>query len=150
MKRVVASLLAVVMVFALAVSSSALISPTPEDVWKVTVDVDGNGDANADKYQIKQGSDGEVTLTAIEVDTFINWTIEGTYDIISGSLTSKVLVIRPHSDIHATAHFKGNGGDNGGNDSNTSPKTGDPLFFALGIMMLAVAGGVISIKRIKG
>lgn len=150
MKKIIAVLLAVVMVFALAVSTAALISPTPDDYNDIKVVVDGNGKAEADKYKVKKGSGDDVTLTATETtDSFINWTIDGEYVIVSGSLSSKVLVIEPESDIVATAHFKGTGGGNG-NGGNTSPKTSDPIVMVLAVMMIAAAGGIFCVRKIRG
>ena len=150
MKKIIALILAVVMVFALAVSTAALISPTPDDYNDIKVVVDGNGKAEADKYKVKKGSGDDVTLTATETsDSFVNWTIDGEYIIVSGNLSSKVLVIEPQSDIVATAHFKGTGGGSGNND-NTSPKTSDPIVYVLAVMLIAAAGGIFCVRKIRG
>ncbi len=115
------------------------------------------GDATADPGRIKKNTDGTSTLTAVEENggVFQEWVITGEYDIVSGDLKSKVLVIRPYTDVYATAYFTKPGetptepakpDDKGG---NTSPKTGYPLVLVFGMMGLAMIGGIVAYKKIK-
>lgn len=151
MKKIFSVALVLVMLFALTVSAAALSSPTGRSFYKIDVDHTGSGTAYSDKTKIDVNSDGVVTLTAEDGDDpFDHWNIDGDYEIREGDLSSPVLRIIPLSDIHATAVF-GNGSDGGkkGNDSNTSPKTGDPLVAVIGLMALALAAGVVATKKIK-
>ncbi len=117
------------------------------------------GEATADPARIKKGSDGTSTLTATEKNgsTFQEWKLECEYDIVSGDLKSKVLVIRPKTDVYATAYFTKPGEEptepstpDKKDEDKPSPKTGYPLFFVFGIMGLALIAGVVATKKIKG
>lgn len=116
------------------------------------------GDATADPGRIKKGSDGTSTLTAVEENggQFQQWVLECDYDIVSGDLKSKVLVIRPKTDVYATAYFTKPGEEPtepptpDKKDDGKSPKTGYPLFFVFGIIGLALCAGVVATKKIKG
>lgn len=130
----------------------------------VTVDPEGYGEAHADPQKVKKNSDGTITLTASGTNggTFNVWALTGDYEIVSGDLNSATLVIRPFTDVYATAYFtkpgetptqpKGEGDDEtpekGGPKS--SPKTGYPLFIVFGLLGLAMIGGVVATKKIKG
>ena len=116
------------------------------------------GDATADPGRIKKNTDGTSTLTAVEENggVFQEWVLECEYDIVSGDLKSKVLVIRPYTDVYATAYFTKPGetpteppkpDDKGGD--NTSPKTGYPMVLVFGLMGLAMIGGIVAYKKIK-
>ena len=118
------------------------------------------GDATAEPGRIKKGSDGTSTLTATEKNgsTFQEWVLECDYDIVSGDLKSKVLVIRPKTDVYAMAYFTKPGDepteptkpdDGKKSDGGSSPKTGYPLFFVFGAMGLALIAGVVATKKIK-
>ena len=116
------------------------------------------GDATADPSRIKKNTDGTSTLTAVEENggIFQEWVLECEYDIVSGDLKSKVLVIRPYTDVYATAYFTKPGEEptepqkKDDDSSKSSPKTGYPLFFVFGAMGLALIGGVLVTKKIKG
>lgn len=161
MKKVISIALVLVMVFALTVSASALVSPTGKDRFGITVGqspADGSlGNGNTDKNSVSADMDeeGNVTLTANENGNgkFEHWEIEGDYDIIEGSLTDKTIVIRPKSDIHAVAVFKAPDGSTSKvpatNNNNTSPKTGDPLYIVLTLAVLALGAGALAVKKIK-
>ena len=87
---------------------------------------------------------------------FVDWTIDGKYEIISGSLTDPVLVIKPLSDIDALAKFvaPGTTPDSSSKPANpdnskSSPKTADPLWIVLGMAVLALGAGALAVKKIK-
>ena len=163
MRKLVSIALVLVMVFAMTVSASALISPGAKDHFGITVGTspsDGSlGSASTDKdsVQVTENEDGTVTLTAEEKGNgkFSHWEIEGDYDIVEGSLTSKTIVIRPKSDIHAVAVFEEDGKKATAdttvkpNNSNTSPKTGDPMFIVFGLAVLVLGAGALAVKKIK-
>jgi hypothetical protein len=106
MKRIIALLLAVMMVFAVAAVASAKDSPSGSQYYKITTDVEGGGAANASTNKIEKNSDGTVTLVASDDGGYFNrWIIKGSYDIVEGSLTDPTVTIRPTSDISAVANF---------------------------------------------
>lgn len=108
MKRFVALSLAIVMIFAFAVSVAAKRSPTGKQYYKITTAVEnpGMGTVEASQNKIEKDSGDPVTLTATETTGFFTrWIITGDYEIVSGSIDSPELVIIPKSDINATANF---------------------------------------------
>ena len=164
MKRIISVALALVMIFALAATFAAKDSPSGDEYYLITVTYepsDGSlGTAKGDKDKVKVGSEGDdstVTLTAEKKNNgeFTGWTIDGKYEIVSGSLTSETLVIRPLSDIKAVAKFTKPGtpdsssSKQSGNEDKTSPKTGDPLWIVLGLAVLALGAGALAVKKIK-
>ena len=148
-----------------------------EDFLTIFVTTRGDGTASADPTKVQKGSNNTVTLTAVDgLDTFVIWELNCKYDIVSGSLTDRTLVIRPYTDIHAVAVFESSGtvstpdseptestssnpgstpepspGEPSGpsNGSGTSPKTGDPLFIVIGLAVLALGAGTLAVKKIK-
>ena len=110
------------------------------------------GDATADPSRIAKGSGDTSTLTATEKNggVFDHWELNCEYDIVSGSLKSKTLVIRPYTDVYATAYFKTSGGGSTGKDDTTSPKTGDPIVPVVCLMGLALFAAVFATRKIKG
>lgn len=142
MKKVIALVLILLLVFSSVVATSALISPTKEDVYVIVIDHSGDGAGYAEPLSVVIGSNGTFTLTAVDgSQAFTKWILEGNYEIIEGNLESRYLVIRPSSDIKATAVF--GGGTQGNSDKNsTSPKTGT-IPYAIVLLFLAVlASGV--------
>lgn len=127
----------------------------------VSLDSEGYGEAHADPKKVKKNSDGTITLTASGINggVFNVWTLSGDYDIVSGDLNSETLVIRPYTDVYAVAYFTkpgetptepGKSGETPDNGPKSSPKTGYPLFFVFGLLGLALIGGVVATKKIKG
>lgn len=167
MKKLVSVALALVMIFALTATFAAKDSPVGKDFYSISVSyspADGSlGTASGDKSSVKVSDpdeDGNVTLTAVTKDKgiFSKWTIEGDYELVSGSLTDPVIVIKPKSDISAVATFEKPGAtpdsssskqSSGGSDSKSSPKTGDPLWIVLGLAVLALGAGALAVKKIK-
>ena len=106
-----------------------------------------------------------VTLTASsDSGTFIDWTITGNFIVVSGGMDEKVITIRPDSDILAVANFsdksevgesgKGTAGtatpdESKTNNCKTSPKTADPAPMVVLMLGLAVATGVLAVKKLK-
>ena len=129
-----------------------------KDNWTFTVEANGKGTASVKPSKLPKGSDELVTFTATDGEgKFIKWELQFQYDIVEGSLTSKKLVVRPHSDINAIAYFTGAATPdspttkpNGGNGSNNSPKTGDPLFLIIALVAAAFGTGVFAFRKIKG
>ena len=161
MKRIFSIALVLAVMFALAINVCAADSPQGVDYYKISVGYfpsDGSlGDASSDKDKIAitENEDGTVTLTATEKGTgaFIKWVITGDYDIVTGSLTSKTLTVKPKSDIHADAYFEAPGKTpdtpSNPNTDKTSPKTGDPMPIILGLAVLGIGVGAFAVKKIK-
>lgn len=165
LKKLVSIVLALVMIFALTATFAAADSPTPKDLYTIVVDydpADGSlGTADGDKKTVSVeavGEDGEVKLTAIQKGNgeFVGWTIDGKYEVISGTMTDPVIVIKPLSDIQAHAKFVQPGAtpDSPSKPANpdegkSSPKTGDPLWIVLGLSILALGLGAVAVKKIK-
>ena len=157
MKKFVSIALVLVMMLAMAVSVAAETSPTAPPYYAITVKVDGKGEATTDKNKVEVKEDvDKVTLTAIDgEETFVNWTIDGSYTVVEGDTSTRVLVIQPASDIVATAHFKGQDATEvvkpttKPNEGGTSPKTGDPTMMIIALVLLAAGLGVVAVKKIK-
>ncbi len=149
MKKFISVLIAAIMIFSVAGTSVfAEISPEGKKTYKVTIDYGIDIDENIVYDYIQHGD--TITLTAKTKDNnnkyiFLRWSIEGEYEIISGSLTSPTLVIKPLGDIvikQIVENHKDSVKDpdkkpqGGKNDSETSPPTNDNLLFILGGMLL--------------
>lgn len=131
-----------------------------EDYLNMTVKTVGDGKASVDIPRVKKGSGDTVTFLAEDLsETFTEWVLECKYDIVEGSLTDRKLVIRPYTDVHATAYFVGKGttpdssssksSSSGPDNNGTAPKTGDPLFIVIGLAVLALGAGALAVKKIK-
>lgn len=122
-----------------------------EDYLTITAEAVGPGTASANPGKVKKGSGDTSTLTAVEEGgTFIKWELQCEYEIVEGSLTSKVLVIRPKTDVHAIAYFKTANKDAGKKDEgSTSPKTGDMSMVFAAVMLLAAGAAVFAVKKIR-
>lgn len=158
MKRIISVALVLLMVFAFATAVTAATddSPTGKEYYKITVKTEGDGSATSDKNRVEvENVDDIVTLRAVsEGGTFINWVIDGDYDPITGDVNSDTFVIRAKSDITATAVFEGGATEvvkptSAPNTGNTSPKTGDPTFLVIALMLAALGMGAFAVKKIK-
>ena len=127
-----------------------------KDYLTVTAETLGDGTATAEPSKIPVGSNGTSTLTATDGSKgkFVKWVLACDYEIVSGDLNSKVLVIRPSTDVHATAYFTEDGKDHGditdkNKDNTTSPKTADATPYVATIVLLAMFGAMFAVKKIK-
>lgn len=114
-----------------------------------------------------------------DLTDFNCWEFEGEYDVVEGNIDEngvsydRTVVLKPLSGISAFARFEELGSGSGaasegkpkdqdqnngkatddqpkgGNNSKTSPQTGDKLYIVLIIMMAAVGTGAIAVKKIK-
>ena len=137
------------------------------------MDIDGDG-----YFDIADTDEGfiwikNVTYTAVpDGADFVRWELDGDYELISGSLTDPVIVVRPKSirlsgtaifaDSPALAHKpaekpeatpdqKPSPSDNGnsGSGSATSPKTRDMLPLFAVITLSALFAGCFAVTKIK-
>lgn len=77
---------------------------------------------------------------------FSRWEINGKYEIVSGSLTSKKVVIKPKSDVTVT-ELTEKAAQGAANTSDKSPKTGDSIPAILSsVLVVALAVFAISGK----
>lgn len=154
MRRLVALVVAVVLVCTLSVSAFALQSPTAPKFYSINVSANGSGSAKSGVASIDPNNPDVVILTATEEGAaFVRWEISGSYEIVEGSLTTPVIKIRPSSDISAVAIFA-DGSKNTdvvpGNNSGTSPNTGDYTFVVLTILALAAMMGAFASRKVRG
>ena len=102
MKKFIAMIMVVAMMFAIAIPMSAEISPKP-NVNVETGVVPGNG-GEIDKVV---NADGTITIT-IKPNSgydFVNWEITGQYEI-KGDKTDKTITIKPITDVKVQAVMK--------------------------------------------
>lgn len=121
---------------------SALPSPIQYTLYAIYVDVNGTGEASADKIAIPVGE--TVTLTATETSSaFVFWNLNGEWEIVSGDQYQKVITIRPLSDIEAIATFEDGIEEFAipSHDKNPiSPKTGqDPTYIYMLLSLICIA-----------
>ena len=137
------------------------------------MDIDGDG-----YFDIMNTDEGfiwikNVTYTAVpDGADFVRWELDGDYELISGSLTDPVIVVRPKSirlsgtaifaDSPALAHKPAekpeatpdqkpspSGNGSSGSGSATSPKTRDMLPLFAVITLSAVFAGCFAVTKIK-
>lgn len=126
MKKFLAVLsIVLVLVSVFAFAASAADSKSGSLLYKVTVVSYKAGSKTTGDY-IENGD--TITLTASDSKyTFTGWVIDGKYEIVSGSLKSKTLTVRPLSDllVEESYNVQGSKGYVNSNNSSKSPKTGN-------------------------
>ena len=141
MKHTFSFLLAFILLLSFAIPATAANSPEGTKTYKVSYTF-----GNMTKY-FKSGELIKLNSDDIQVDDniprqFLRWEIVGNYEIISGTLTSKKLIIKPLGDITINEVFreipvKEQKKDKGEiNKSEISPKTGNNYPMALSIFIL--------------
>ncbi|HIR02578.1 MAG: hypothetical protein U0M23_02110 [Acutalibacteraceae bacterium] len=154
MKKILAVLFAVLLISVSSVAALAAPSPTAPVIYNVTVEAQQGGSVHSSVETVQQGDQVILTATVDDGYIFTTWNISGEYEIIEGSLSSERIVVRPDSDIHATAGFKAASADvptsptegpapGPGNDSPTSPQTGYDGFVFAGLSVLLLSGIVL-------
>ena len=174
MKKVLALLIAVLVMACAVVSVSAEVSPTApveDDIISIDAVVvpEGAGTCTPDienPFEYVVGSDGKVTLTASSMDgfKFSHWEfITGDFDIVEGSLTSSTIVIVPKpgsSNIRAEANFIEEGASEPTipdsqpitppDDDNKSPVTGDATaLYTIGVAVVLMLGFTVVVLKKK-
>ena len=149
MKKILCVLCAVVMLFTLcvpAVSVFAEQSPTGTGKYNVTVKADDATKGKAEKAELDNG-DVKATATPNEGSEFYGWEIKGDkYTIVSGSLTSKEIVIKAESDVELIAKFTKEEtlpGDN----KPTAPETNDVGVMGAIAAFVAFVGCAVVLKK---
>ena len=137
-----------------------LISGTPTDpviVVKLTQDAEViayfDGEPTAIKVTVEEGTKGGVASVAynkndatftLKADTekgytFKKWDLTGEYRIISGSLTSEVLVIEALTSVHGIANWN--------SEKGTSPVTGYSVTGFAALAVVSVIGTAYAVKK---
>lgn len=166
MKKIIAIIMSLALVMSLGTMAFAAGSPQGDKTYEVTItsDRDKNSSSKGEYKVVKNGDTFEITADEDDDEyKFLGWEIIGEYEIVSGSLTSRDLVIRPLGDItiNQLAEYIGEAGeepDDGEdkeeegetNKSDKSPQTGNNIFFILGgIFAASFVIASISGKRIR-
>lgn len=166
MKKIISVITALVLLCSLATFFvSAEKSPSGKPTYKVTIDYDIDIKENPVYDYIQEGD--TVTLIANTKDDddnkyiFLRWSIKGDYEIVSGSLTSPTLVIKPLGDVKITQVVekyedtdkdpdkkpdKKPQGDK--NDDETSPPTGNNTLYILGGLLLVSLASTVIFKKL--
>ena len=140
-------------VCAFATESSELKSPTDEPVFSVEfISYDTDKPSGAVSV-VPSGDTIEIAAPISANGDFTGFAIEGEYEIVSGSLNTSPIVIRPLSDIIIIANYSNAGtpttpsGDNGDN----SPQTGDGMmiFIIAVISAAAIVGITLATKKLR-
>lgn len=146
MKKIVSALVALMMVACLSITAFAAVSPV------ATINKDYKGGTAT----FEKDSESIITLTAKAKKgyKFLNWDINGNYEIVSGSLENKTVVIKfkgevALEDVDATPLFKKIAvAADDDNKKPDSPKTSDNGLGVLALSVLALGGLVVSKKKL--
>lgn len=128
MKKIIAILLASLMMLSMIgvvfADDGEFVSPGADDFYNVVAKVkdDKGGSATTDKPTVLVGETATLTAKEDEGFKFIGWTFTGEFEWVEGDANSKVIVIRPKSDVVFVAAFEGKGPDK--DPSQDSPETG--------------------------
>lgn len=152
MKKIIAVIIAITIVFALPVFASADNSPSGTEKHKVTViDVEGG------TCEKTENPDGTYTIKATTKGgyEFTGWKIDGQYEFVSGSLSTPTITISISSDVTVTPSYVNKSGSSTGepDSSNTAPKTGDSdystaIVFSV-LAFVAVAGIILGKNKLS-
>ena len=158
MKKVFAIVLSLILVFALSITAFAAKSPTGQKYYNVTlqkgiavegvesagvnavIDEDGNVHVKADPKEGTFNSWSIYKIVKTNGKQKITKAVNGKdYEILSGSLNSKDLVIKPLADIVICGNYNGKITDpsTGKAKQDKSSKTGDVEVLYLSVIMLA-------------
>lgn len=165
MKKLIALVIAVLVICAVPAMAFAADSPNAEKVYNVTVqkaDIDGT-----DKTQTTVKENGNVVVKAdTAVGTFNSWKIyklEGTgasakyveavagtdYTVVTGTLKDASLTVKPLTDIVICANYNNKLTDpKTGDMSEEAPKTGASVALLAFVCTLSLAGAGVAAKKI--
>lgn len=157
MLKKISAFIAVLVIAAVAcVPAFAAKSPSGNKTFEVTVS-SNRSDFDSDFSYVKNGDNYELkAMEDTDRYTFAGWEIEGEYEIISGSLDSPDLVIRPIGDVKIKQVFDDaeeadvdddakDDNDNKGetNNSDKSPATGSNAVAGLAVLFAAAGATVV-------
>ena len=110
----------------------------------------GHDTAAVAPARVRKGADEQVVFTATEVDSkFIEWEFQCDYKLVSGDLKSKTVTIIPYTDVKGIAYFEQGATPPNPDDSETAPRTGDPVLYVIPFMMMALAAAIVAAKKLK-
>ncbi len=147
MRKILAMLMVVAMLFAIAIPMSAEISPKPEPEVDAEVVPEGGGEVT----EMNNG-DGTITLTAKPSDgnVFVKWEFTGEFEWVKGDANSATITIRPITDVKAQAIVKGQATVKPTpkpDEDDKSPSTGvAPILMAVAAVA-SMAGAGYSFKK---
>ncbi len=170
MKKLVALLLAALIVCALPVVAFAANSPAAGKVFQVTVQKGAADGVTSDKNTVTVEQNGNISLKAVEsAGKFNSWkvykavnassaaaasvkyveaTVNVDYEIVSGSLTSTAVTIKPLTDIVVCGNYDGKITDpQTGAANSVSDQTGYHVALLALVCVLAVAGAGVAVKK---
>lgn len=109
-KKVLAVLVAMLIVMFSCVSAFAAISPSGKPSLNVTVIPTEGGTGSYDiTTEIEEGPNGGTIVEFVPKPnpgyTFVEWELEGDYTIVEGSLTSGEFTVEAFSDLVATPYY---------------------------------------------
>ncbi len=150
MKKILCVVCAIALLFALCVpvlTVCAEKSPAGSGEYNVTVKADDATKGKAEK-EVQNNGDVKATATPNQGNEFYGWEINGEkYTIVSGSLSSKEIVIKAESDVELIAKFTKTD-TQPGDDSTTAPETNDVgVAGAVAAFVAFVACAVVLKKR---
>ncbi len=170
MKKVIATLIAVMVLVASFATVTAFAAPSPsaKPEYKIEITTYSTGEATEGTYTTLE--DGSIQLDKAEdaEGTFKGWVInviddqgnavaavEGVdYVVISGSLEDGTLVIKPLTDLViketydvADAEDEKPAGDE--NDSEESPETGSKALASVAVLTMLSLAGAVAVKKVR-
>lgn len=156
LKKISAFFAALVLTVFACVPAFAAKSPSGNKTFEVTIS-SNRSDFKQNFSYVQNGENYELTAEEDNDNyTFAGWEIEGEYVIVSGSLTSRDLVIRPIGDVKIKQVFdviadEDDKGEQGAsNKSDKAPQTGNNTVAALAVMFAAAAATtLIAAKKAK-
>ena len=110
--------------------------------------VEGNGTANGDPTTGEEGDTSKLVAKPDDGSKFIGWEITGEYEIVEGSLTSEVIVIRAKGTVKAVAKFQPT--DTKKDDGPVSPTTGyttQIVVVAMAVVLTISAAAVVVLGK---
>lgn len=150
MKKLLVSILVIVVALTMSLSVFAAASPVSVGEFKVTLLSNASGKIlpmDASDYTVND--DGTITLTrhAESEFEFESWKVEGEYEIVSGSLTGDTVTIRPLSDLTITEMYNLEVAG-AVDDKPTSPPTGSNLPALGAVALFSLSAAYVAKKRL--
>lgn len=169
MKKIIATLIAVVVLvacFATVTALAATPSPSTKPTHQITITTYANGEEAKGTYTSLEDGSIKLDKTENSKEEFTGWVIEvinpdGSaapaqenvhYVIISGKLSSDDLVIKPLANLHIEESYnvKGSAGDKGNtNDSPVAPPTGSKAVASVAVLTVLALAGAVAVKKVR-
>lgn len=148
MRKLFAVLMTLCLVLSFCVCAFAtenIPSPTDAPVYSVEIISYDTDQPNRTVRTVPVGETIEIAAPISKDGDFTGFTVEGDYEIVSGSLNASPIVIRPLSDIIVIANYSNATAPTTPSDDNgnNSPQTGDGQMIL--IIAVAAAAAIIGI-----